>query len=292
MDAFLIDDPAAQTILTTLYDSFYHQNWTNTLKSEGRETLKDINITMLSATNETHLGRFLDDTSVSGGFIGRTLIVQETQKSRLNPLIDDDDMTEVNTDDLKLELTRISSVVGQARLTKPAKELYKAWYSEFNKKLDENPDGDSTGLSDRLHDHILKVSTLLSLSDSNELVIKESHIEKSIELCAGFAINTKIVVQGRGKSEFADKNKIFLDYLLSQSDFSAVRRRVLSAKYGDIDAIDLDKIVDTMSQAGIIKIEQSKEGPVYKLSEQYSNQFRGYLEKKKMIDTGKKVVYG
>jgi hypothetical protein len=291
LDSFLIDDPSAQTILTTLYDSFYHQNWTSTLKGEGKSTLKDICITMLSATNETHLSAFLDDTSVSGGFIGRTLIVHETQKSRLNPLIDDDDMTEVNTDNLREELTRIALATGQAKLTREAKDLYKLWYAEFNKKLDENPDGDATGLSERLHDHILKVSLLLSLSESNALVITKPHLEKSIELCTGFTINTRRVIQGRGKSELSDKNKIFLDYLLSQDNFSALRRKVLSAKYGDIDAIDLDKIVNTLEQAGIISTEASSMGPIYKLSEQYANQFKTYIEQKKVIEGSKVIVH-
>lgn len=291
LDSFLIDDPSAQTILTTLYDSFYHNSWTSTLKGEGKSVLKDICITMLSATNEVHLNSFLDETSVSGGFIGRTLIVHETQKSRLNPLIDDDDMTEVNTSDLKEELTRIALVTGQAKLTREAKDLYKLWYHEFNKKLDENPDGDSTGLSERLHDHILKVSLLLSLSESNHLQITKDHLAKSIELCVGFTINTRRVTNGRGKSELSDKNKIFLDYLLSQDNFSALRRKVLSAKYGDIDAIDLDKIVDTLTQAGIITTESTTAGPVYKLSEQYANQFKGYMEQKQVLGGSKVIVH-
>src|SRR5574343_131785 len=291
LDSFLIDDPSAQTILTTLYDSFYHNSWTSTLKGEGKSVLKDICITMLSATNEVHLNSFLDETSVSGGFIGRTLIVHETQKSRLHPLIDDDDMTEVNTSDLKEELTRIALVTGQAKLTREAKDLYKLWYHEFNKKLDENPDGDSTGLSERLHDHILKVSLLLSLSESNHLQITKDHLAKSIELCVGFTINTRRVTNGRGKSELSDKNKIFLDYLLSQDNFSALRRKVLSAKYGDIDAIDLDKIVDTLTQAGIITTESTTAGPVYKLSEQYANQFKGYMEQKQVLGGSKVIVH-
>lgn len=289
LDSFLIDDPSAQTILTTLYDSFYHQNWVSTIKSEGRSVLKDICITMLSATNETHLNAFLDQTSVAGGFIGRTLIVHETQKSHLNPLIDDDDLADVDHSSLKAELERVSKLTGQAKLTKDAKTLYKSWYAEYNKALEENPDSDATGLSERLHDHILKVSLLLSVSDSDELIIHKRHIDKAIELCIGFAINTKRVVQGQGKSEFAVKNKIFLDYLLSQDNFQVLRRRVLSAKFGDIDAIDLDKIVDTLTQAGILESLSTSEGPVYRLTAQYGKQFKEFAEKKALAG---KVVIG
>jgi len=60
LDALLIGDPAAQTILTTLYDSFYHtKSWTNTLKKEYFNNLinfnwiKNISISFLGYTLES-----------------------------------------------------------------------------------------------------------------------------------------------------------------------------------------------------------------------------------------------
>lgn len=282
LGTFLIDDPQAQPILTTLYDSFYHNQWTNTLKSEGRETLKDINITMLSATNETHLNAFLDATSVSGGFIGRTLIVRETQKSRLNALVDfeGEELVTYDYKELIQELESISKVTGQAKLSPSGRVLYKEWYEEFNRRLAEAPDNDSTGLSDRLHDHVLKISLLLSLSDKSFPSIQDSHIQRAIDLCSTLIISTKIVTQGKGKSELADKNKLFLDYILSQEDFKALRSKILSAKYGDIDAIDLDRIVDTMKQAGFLVQVDTSKGPQYQIVGELSERFREYQKKK------------
>ena len=291
LGTFLVDDPAGQKILTTLYDSFYHQNWTSTLKHDGRTVLKDINITMLSATNETHLDAFLDETSIAGGFMGRTLVVRETQKSRLNPLIDSDEMVDVDYSGLKDELKRISLATGQVKICRDAKDLYKLWYSEYNKTLEENPDNDPTGLSERLHDHVLKIAHLLSLSDSNDLYITRDHTERAIELCTGFIINTKLVVSGKGKSENANKNKILIDYLLSQPGYAAERRKILSAKYGDLDAIDLNNVVDTLSQAGII--EQSadiKGAPIYRISDKFAEQFKAAIEQRRNALNGKRVV--
>lgn len=290
LDSFLIGDDSAQTILTTLYDSFYHTNWTNTLKSAERpEVLKEICITMLSATNETHLDAFLDETSVAGGFMGRTLVVRETQKSRLNPLIDDDDeIKEANISMLHDEMKRISLITGQMKLTREAKDLYKTWYTEYNKKLEEDAENDPTGLSERLHDHILKVAILLSLSDNSDKIITEGHTEKAIELCTGFVINTRLVIQGKGKSENANKNKILIDYLLSQPEYTAARRKILSAKYGDIDAIDLNNIVDTLSQAGFIEqSDRGKEGTFYSLSEGFLAKFKTAIDARR---TGKRVI--
>src|SRR4030067_137290 len=113
LDSLLIADPSAQTILTALYDSFYHKKWQNTLKKDGREILNELYITMLTATNPEHLSHFLDKTSAKGGFLGRTMMVYEDKKSKINPLIEENDATEVDTKPLVEILTEISKLKGQ-----------------------------------------------------------------------------------------------------------------------------------------------------------------------------------
>jgi hypothetical protein len=288
LDALLIDDPQAQTILTTLYDSHYHKNWTNTLKSEGKETLKDIYITMLGATNETHLGNFLHSTSSKGGFIGRTVIIKETKRARINPLIsededEDDAIQEIDLSPLVADLKNIACLSGRMRMSKQAKEIYIPWYHEFNKRLDDDPTFDETGTSERIGDLVIKLAMLLSVAERQDLIITQEHVSRSLEYCERLIPTAKEVVLGQGKSEGASKNKIFLDYLLSQPDFKALRRKILSAKFGDLDAIDLDKIVDNFTQAGFLETMNTKDGPVYGLTKEYADKFKTYLSGRKVV---------
>jgi len=283
LGSLLVEDPSAQTILTTLYDSFYHSNWTDTLKSDGRKVLKDICITMLSATNQVHLTEFLDTTSVTGGFIGRTLIIYEEKKSRINALIDDDEIVEMNLVPLIERLKVISEIKGQMILEKTSKDLYRNWYKEYNEKMELNTSDDETGTSERLHDHILKISTLLSLSERDDRIITPQHIEDAIDLCTSFTTSVKRITLGRGKSESSDKTRVVLEYLISQPDFSTTRKKLLRAKYGDLDAIDLDKILDTMSQAGIVNQTNTSQGIVITIDSKYANQF-------KAVSSGRRVM--
>ena len=288
LDSLLIDDPQAQTILTTLYDAHYHKNWTNTLKSEGKETLKDIYITLLGATNETHLGNFLHASSSTGGFIGRTVIIKETKRARINPLIseneeEDDKLEELDLEPLIADLKRMALLQGRLRMTKEAKGVYIPWYHEFNRKLDDDPTFDETGTSERIGDLVIKLSMLLSVSERDDLIITSEHVNRSLEWCERLIPTAKEVVLGKGKSEGAEKNKIFLDYLLGQPDFKACRRRILSAKFGDLDAIDLDKIVDNFTQAGFLETGSSPQGPVYGLTKEYAEKFKNYVSGRKVI---------
>ncbi len=276
LDSLLVDDAQSQKLLTTLYDSFYHKNWTNTLKKDGREVLKDLYITMLTATNPTHLDNFLDGTSVTGGFLGRTIIIYETAKSKINPLIEENDAREVDIKPLIDSLGNIAKLAGQFNFTKQAVGFYKVWYNDFYEKLQRENIDDLTGTAERAGDTVLKLGMILSVNDSGCLVIEESHIEKSINLYYRAARDSRLVTEGKGKSNESLSIKIVIGYLLSRQDYSAYRSQILTSRLGDISASELANTIDTLKQAGMLtEVLDKDEGPLYKLSDKYVQRMRG-----------------
>jgi hypothetical protein len=275
LDALLINDPQAQTLLTTLYDSFYHKNWSKNIKKDGKETLKDLYVCMLTGTNPVHLDNFLDSTSVTGGFLGRTIIVYEEKKSRINPLIEENDATEVDIKPLLVLLEAISKIVGQFKFTPEAIKFYKAWYIDFFKRLESSEIDDDTGTAERAGDTSLKLSMLLSVNDGNSLLIEKSHIEKAVELFYESSRASKLVTAGKGKSSDADKVRVFIGYLLARPDYAAYKKQILAAKYGDLSAVDLAGVVDTLEQAGLIEtLIDKQDGPLYKLNDKYAEKMK------------------
>lgn len=276
LDSLLINDPQAQTILTALYDSFYHKDWTNTLKKDGRETLRDLCITMLTATNPTHLDNFLDGTSISGGFLGRTIIIFEDKKSKINPLIEENDAVEVDLKPLADKLAEIAKLVGQFTFTPSAVSFYKKWYADFYERLQNNEIEDQTGTAERAGDTILKLSMVLSVNDCNTLLIDKGHIERSVDLFYRSARDSKLVTEGKGKSLESGAVKTVLGYLLQRPDYSAYRKQILASRYGDISATELASAIDTLDQAGLIEVMNDKdEGPFYKLPDKYVEKLKG-----------------
>jgi len=262
----IIGDPQSQTILTDLYDSNYHSEWTNTLKGSGKEKLREIYVTFLAATNPTLLEEFLEESSIQGGFIARTILIKEDRKARINALIDDDALESVDFDDAEIltRLREIANVKGQFKFSDSAKKLYKDWYEVFNGKLERGEIRDSTGTADRLHDHILKVAMLLSLSSSLNLVIEEPHMIEAINNLTGDAVRVaESISTGKGKSELAVKTKILLDELLSAPEYRLPREEVLKRRFKDFDAYELDRIVETLSQAGAIQMQRGSDAKVY-----------------------------
>jgi DNA-binding MarR family transcriptional regulator len=277
LDSLLIGDPQAQTILTALYDSFYHKKWQNTLKKDGREILNELYITMLTATNPEHLSHFLDKTSAKGGFLGRTMMIYEDKKSKINPLVEENDATEIDTSELLVTLKQISELKGQVSFTKISVAHYKQWYKSFYEKLETGEISDESGTAERAGDAVLKLAMILAL-DQLSMVVEKEHIDRAIDLFYDAARSSKRVLAGAGSSENSEKVKTILGYLLSKPGYCAYKRQILAAKYGDIDTNDLAKVVDTLDQAGIIEVLIDKnDGPLYKITDKYAKEFKSRI---------------
>lgn len=245
----LIRDPEALTILTDLHDGHYNPEWKNTLKGTGVEELKGVNITVLGALNQTHFQDMISQKEVTGGFIARTMIVEEHRRARKNPLVDKPE-SDFNVESHAKWLHELATIEGPFTWEDDAKEHYRKWYMAFNP---EDHD-DKTGTANRIHDQILKVAMLLSLAESKDLRLKLPHIVLAIKACAKFEKTARNVTKGHGgKSEFGPKIKLVVDELVAANSSGVKRSHLLRKHYGDMDAMDLDRVVATLAQAGALK---------------------------------------
>jgi hypothetical protein len=269
--SFLVKDEDALTILTDLYDTHDHEpEWRNTLKM-GTETLSNPCLTMFSASNPTHFRDKVANKDVEGGFVGRTLMIMAKDKYKLNPLVDEPEFPfDVST--LVPYLKEISKLEGPFKWSEEGKALYKEWYFDFRGRKHN----DKTGTSNRLHDHILKVAMLLSLSRRFDLILSGQDIQEAIDACVGFMTNvTKTILPG--KSTIAESTKLILYELINCEGNQLTRQQLLRKLVGDIDVNELDKVIETLQQAGLVQPRRHGNGIMYALS---PVAVRRYLEAK------------
>lgn len=269
--SFLVKDDDALTILTDLYDTHDHEpEWRNTLKM-GIEILSNPCLTMFSASNPTHFKDKISAVDLDGGFIGRTMIIIANEKFKLNPLIDEPPV-KIDFSSLVPYLKEVAKLEGPFVWTDEAKDVYREWYMEFRGKKHE----DKTGTSNRLHDHILKVAMLLSLSRRLDLTLQPEDLQDAINACFGFMINvTKTILPG--KSQLSDSTRLVMYELINREDHKITRQKLLQKFWGDFDSVELDKVAETLQQAGLIIGRKSGQGIEYHLSEVA---IRKYLEAK------------
>lgn len=261
---FIIADLSALTILTELFDTYFVEQWKNTLKHSNQETLNDVCLSLFGATNDDHFRDRILDKDIKGGFMARTLCVYENQMSQVNDLLDDTDALGIDWEKLAGRLVEIATLEGKMRFTDAAKAIYKHWYNIFAR---EQQPWDRTGISRRIHDHVLKVAMILSMIRRDDLVIDIEEMEAAFSLCLPIMRNTELIVRGKGKSDTGDLLAQFIDILTSRQGYSITRSEFLSLYYSDFNLKVFNEVVEHAEQARMVRSYMDGPDKVYKLSD-------------------------
>lgn len=256
---FLLRDEQSISIITEWYDTHYVREWPNSLKSSGTEVLKDVNVTLLGASTADYLRESVPVAAIRGGFFGRLMLVYSAEKGKVNALIDEPKEAEQIIPKLKewseylKELAKIKPGSKMVPSDK-ARDLYRPWYYDLQKRIREGEFADKTGYIHRIHDHALKIATILSLSESPDLILKRSHVEEGIFYAQSLFANVKKTTIGIGLSQSAPQNEAFLRTVFRAEGCRITRRKMIATNHAEFDSIEMDRIALTMEEAGFIKV--------------------------------------
>lgn len=253
--SFIIQNDAALTILTDLYDRNYNdKQWGYLTKGGGQTQLKEPYLTMIGASNETHFKEVIPGNAIGGGFVARTFIIHADRKATSNPLTEKPKNL-VNIVELAQYLRDVSKLKGQFMWTREAKELYDDWYAKF----DNSDFEDDTGTLERLSDSVLKVALLVSLSRDMSLELKVEDVEEGIRKCIGFVPGaTKVTLGAQGKSISKEGTAVVLRYLLQHPDHATTKTKLLQKFWGHFNADELKVIIDSLIVARAVRVEQKQ----------------------------------
>jgi len=272
--AFLIKDSDAMTILTDIHDTQYHEkDYKYSLKS-GKSTLISPCLSLLGATNEEHFEAAVPARDQNGGFIARTFIIYSREKGKLNSLTRKADKIDIT--ELQKQLIAISKIKGEFQWTEEAIEYYDAWYYRFYELQHE----DKTGTINRLGDQILKLAMCISLAHSNSLMLTKEYIQEAITRGLAASNGAKQITMG-GTATHAEQTKLLIRELIIAPDHTVLRKNFLMKHWGTVDNFDLDRIVETLDQAGAIHIQRNGTSAKYTLKEEA---FEAYMNYKKSIN--------
>ncbi len=252
LSSAIIGDPQALEILTDLYDRNYHdKGWTNLLKGDGAEKLKDPYFTCLFGSSPAHFYNSIPIHNIEGGYIGRNLTIYEEVRARnldlLNDEVSDDWFITNAIPRFVPHLIKISK--NEIRITpeESARKAFNTWRTDW--RANQAQYNDRTGFVNRVPDHVLKVSMCLCLSRyDNTGVILECDVVEAISKVTGLIYASAKAAQGGGLDENAGKTKRIVDHLISVPDNTLTRTELLIRGYGDYDEIMLDRILETLAE--------------------------------------------
>ncbi len=279
----LVNDPAAMTILTDLYDRQWNEDeWESLLKMEEFK-LKDPTVSMLVATNKAHFEDFIGKRDIHGGFIGRMFVIAETQVERLNPLIKR--MTRVpDREGLSNYLRELSKLKGsfESLEDKPAGLLYEKWYLDFYGIVKEQRIEDETGTIQRFGDTVKKVAMLLSLAESPELIITKDNMQEAITVCEKLIGGVRKTTMGKEKDDksLANKKALIINELMTCEGHKVSRTRLGKKYWMHFNYPEMDEIMQSFHDAGMIKTSSVGNEIIYEMPESQVQELRKYLEGK------------
>jgi len=297
----LVEDKVATDILTDLYDRQYNiGEWRSLLKME-QFNLKDPTITMLTATNDAHSTDFFGKKDIHGGYFARTFIISESKRHRANslsvPLTNPPKLAEA-TEYLKIlgklqgpfkalaskeqteefKYPHKDSTTGEVNYFTSAGLIYEQWYDDFIDQMQTQELSDDTGTLNRFGDSILKVAMLLSLSRSPELVIDDESMRLAINYSERLIGNVRYMTQGKkGLSEAKGIKKLIIDELYSRESHQISRPMLLKKMWSHYrDVTELDEIMLSFDQSGMIKIETIGNNIIYVMTDRQVQEYKRY----------------
>ena len=277
--SYVVDDSSALTILTGLHNTHEHEKgWKNTLKNSPVEELKNPCITLLAASNETLFNTVVQSKDMEGGFLARTFIIYESKRRHINSLMYRPEGM-ISKDDLILHLKEVSKIKGSFTMGSKVREEYDNWYINLSKK----EVNDRTGSVERLGDQVLKVAMLVSLSNRLNLEINTSDMETAIEKAEECIAGIRQVSMTEGRSESSGGVALVLKELLVATDHTVTRKNLLSKLWPHVDAVNLDRVIDTLRQSGGIEepFKDSKGKICYRMPKGIAEQYREFQKDQK-----------
>ncbi len=252
----IIKDPMALTTLTDLYDGKDNPEWTNLLKGDGAEKLKDPYITALFGSSPAHFFDSVPKVNIEGGYIGRNLIIFEEKRYKDSDLLDEEDDSAADSfpyEKYTPHLTRISENKGRLIPTTQARLMFNEWRREWR----ANQPKDNTGFINRVPDHSLKVAMCLCLArvDDFNMVITEEDVTIAIEKVSSLVYANKRMVEGKSDTDpLSLVTRTILDILLGIKDNEIRRKQLLYQMYvkGFADSRITDLAIDNLKEIGFV----------------------------------------
>ena len=236
------------------------ENLENRTKTSGIDVIRNVCINFLGATTMEWMSQNLPGDAVEGGFTGRVVfVVKDIPKHREAwPELTKEEMT--MKDMLISDLTKITSLKGEFKFTPEAKEIFKKWYDTAI----EPEDVRLRPYYGRKGDHVLKVSMILSVCESSNLIVEARHIQSSLDNFE--KIEEKMPHAFRGVA-FSKTSKD-CDRILRQIEKMGgeVQHSVLLKKnYHYVNSKEFEEVMKTLIDSDTVKPYQDGRRIMYKL---------------------------
>lgn len=242
-------------LLTRFFDC--PDKWKKATKGEGVEYLHDVVVNLIGATTPDWLRRCIPHDAVGGGFISRFIFVNALKggilvpRPKLTP-----ELMQIKSN-LIHDLSGIRQLNGEFKMDEDAGEHFDKWYYNWMKKIK-----DAAGYEPKKHVFVLKLAMIISACRADKLEIKLEDIKAALKHLSELEVKMKDVSEAIWMSPVGELCERTL-YIIREAGPEGIQRSWLMRRiWRFADAETLDRIVVTLSDSRLIKVEKMLRGKV------------------------------
>jgi hypothetical protein len=250
-------------LLTRLYDC---EDFEYRTRGKGIEKICNPCLTVYGGSTMEWIKEAIPKPAIGGGFTSRVVFVYLAKRERniAWPFMSTENIKRI--DDIVHDLSSISDMRGLFNITKDAKELFEYEYERFNNESDLIDSPGLSGYAGRRHMTLLKISTVISASRTDEREINKGDITVAINALERAEVSMPRVIRAIGATDTGELTEIVLNTIMkkriiNRSDLIKLLRHKITVM--ELDAILVGllecKYVIRDTSKGMIRYAYNKE---------------------------------
>jgi hypothetical protein len=227
--------------------------WTYDTKNKGTDEIMGVWVNLIGATTPQLIMSSLPLESIGGGLTSRIIFVYADKAETISPFpFLSEEKLELR-EHLQADLERIHLLCGKFTITADYLDAWGTWYCAQAANPPKHLLGEHFGsYLGRRRVHLMKLAMIICASESDEMIMRESHLSTAEQLLSMTEIHMPQVFAGVGKNPVSDMVPKLLLFIrrtgvVSMSDLTR-------HFYRDADGQTLDRLIKTLEMMQAIKV--------------------------------------
>ena len=238
-------------------------------KGRGKDCVHRVCLNFAAGTTPATMAKVFDDDLLSEGISGRSIFVFAFAK-RFHLLNSEPE----DNSDLRSRATllswihKLSTLFGEVKLTPEAAAFLKMWYEQIHPKSRVNKDPKLEFYYTRKDMHLMKCAMAIHFSDSTEMELPLSALEKALEILEETERKMHLALQVGSKNPLANIARKITRYFVARANELVSYKTLLEEFYSEARTADLQEVLAYLVSTGkmIMKREPKTNVEAYQLN--------------------------
>jgi len=209
-------------------------------KRSGNDFILHPYITLLGCMTPKITTSLLQQNIISGGLVRRCIFPFSQESREPIPFVVIEPEQYAAHDRCLKSLTRISEARGEFQFEPEARATFSAWYIKNKNRLNANPNLPFADYFQSKSELVIKLSMLLSLAESNSLLITTPHVTESLSLLSRTEKNLSKVFRDLGDNKQANLAEKIMEML---EGGPVLEKEIYRDLFNDGDRDTIDKTI-------------------------------------------------